>query len=82
MTSQLLNDRYQIIRTLGSGGFGDTFLAEDTHMPSRRLCVVKRLRPVQANPQVNQLVQDRAVVIVKSPSSMRTSTVPQINSFT
>jgi serine/threonine protein kinase, bacterial len=59
MTSQLLNDRYQIIRTLGSGGFGDTFLAEDTHMPSRRLCVVKRLRPVQANPQVNQLVQDR-----------------------
>jgi serine/threonine protein kinase, bacterial len=59
MTTQLLNDRYQIIRTLGSGGFGDTFLAEDTHMPSRRLCVVKRLRPIQANPQVNQLVQDR-----------------------
>jgi serine/threonine protein kinase, bacterial len=59
MTTQLLNDRYQIIRTLGSGGFGDTFLAEDTHMPSRRLCVVKRLRPIQANPDVNQLVQDR-----------------------
>jgi serine/threonine protein kinase, bacterial len=59
MTTQLLNDRYQIIRTLGSGGFGDTFLAEDTHLPSRRLCVVKRLRPIQANPQVNQLVQDR-----------------------
>jgi serine/threonine protein kinase, bacterial len=59
MTTQLLNDRYQIIRTLGSGGFGDTFLAEDTHMPSRRLCVVKRLRPIQANPDVNQLVRDR-----------------------
>jgi serine/threonine protein kinase, bacterial len=59
MTTQLLNDRYQIIRTLGSGGFGDTFLAEDTHMPSRRLCVVKRLRPIQSNPDVNQLVQDR-----------------------
>jgi serine/threonine protein kinase, bacterial len=59
MTTQLLNDRYQIIRTLGSGGFGDTFLAEDTHMPSRRLCVVKRLRPIQTNPEVNQLVQDR-----------------------
>lgn len=59
MTTQLLNDRYQIIRTLGSGGFGDTYLAEDTHMPSRRLCVVKRLRPIHTNPEVNQLVQDR-----------------------
>jgi serine/threonine protein kinase, bacterial len=59
MTTQLLSDRYQIIRTLGSGGFGDTFLAEDTHMPSRRLCVVKCLRPIQANPQINQLVQER-----------------------
>jgi serine/threonine protein kinase, bacterial len=59
MTTQLFNDRYQIIYTLGSGGFGDTFLAEDTHMPSRRLCVVKRLRPIQANSEVNQLVQDR-----------------------
>jgi serine/threonine protein kinase, bacterial len=59
MTTQLLNDRYQIIRTLGSGGFGDTFLAEDTHMPSQRLCVVKRLRPIQANPDVNQLIQER-----------------------
>jgi serine/threonine protein kinase, bacterial len=59
MTTQLPNDRYQIIRKLGAGGFGDTFLAEDTHMPSRRLCVVKCLRPVQANPQINQLVQDR-----------------------
>jgi serine/threonine protein kinase, bacterial len=59
MTTQLLNDRYQIIRTLSSGGFGDTFLAKDTHMPSQRLCVVKRLRPIQTNQQVNQLVQDR-----------------------
>ena len=55
----LLNDRYQVIQTLGSGGFGETFLAEDTQMPSRRRCVVKQLRPIQNNSQIYQLVQER-----------------------
>jgi serine/threonine protein kinase, bacterial len=55
----LLNNRYRIIQTLGSGGFGDTFLAEDTQMPSRRRCVIKQLKPINNNPQVYQLVQER-----------------------
>ncbi len=55
----LLNNRYQIIRTLGSGGFGETFLAEDSQIPSRRLCVIKQLRPIQNNQQVYELVQQR-----------------------
>jgi serine/threonine protein kinase, bacterial len=56
---KLLNNRYQVIRTLGSGGFGETFLAEDTQMPSQRRCVIKQLRPIQNNPQIYQLVQER-----------------------
>jgi serine/threonine protein kinase, bacterial len=59
VTNQLLNDRYQIINNLGSGGFGETFLAEDTQMPSRRRCVVKKLRPTQNDPALSQLIQER-----------------------
>ncbi|WP_066381804.1 serine/threonine-protein kinase [Anabaena sp. CA = ATCC 33047] len=59
MTSILLNNRYQVIQVLGAGGFGETFLAEDTHMPSRRRCVIKQLKPVANNPQTYQIIQQR-----------------------
>ncbi|MEM9569103.1 MAG: serine/threonine-protein kinase [Cyanobacteria bacterium P01_E01_bin.34] len=43
----LLSNRYQIIRALGEGGFGKTFLGEDTQLPSKPQCVVKELKPLQ-----------------------------------
>ncbi|MBW4633704.1 MAG: serine/threonine protein kinase [Iphinoe sp. HA4291-MV1] len=55
----LLSERYHIISILGSGGFCDTFLAEDTQMPSGRRCVIKQLKPVNDNPRVYELVQKR-----------------------
>ena len=43
--SVLLGGRYKIIDHLGSGGFGQTFLAEDIHLPNHPRCVVKQLKP-------------------------------------
>ncbi len=55
----LLNNRYQILETLGRGGFGETYLAQDTNMPSGRKCVIKQLKPVVQQPQIPQWMQDR-----------------------
>ncbi len=59
MNPVLLNHRYRILQELGMGGFGQTFLAEDTQMPSKRRCVIKQLKPVTGNPQIYQMVQER-----------------------
>ncbi len=45
-----LAGRYQIIKYLGGGGFGQTFLANDLHLPGHPLCVVKQLKPSVSDP--------------------------------
>jgi serine/threonine protein kinase len=40
-----LGGRYKIVSELGAGGFGQTFLAEDLHLPGHPRCVVKQLKP-------------------------------------
>ncbi|MBD1806750.1 tetratricopeptide repeat protein [Microcoleus sp. FACHB-SPT15] len=40
-----LGGRYKIVSELGAGGFGQTFLAEDLHLPGHPPCVVKQLKP-------------------------------------
>jgi serine/threonine protein kinase len=44
--TEIIGGRYQIIKHLGGGGFGQTFLAEDTHLPDNLRCVVKLLMPL------------------------------------
>lgn len=55
----LVNQRYRILKSLGRGGFGETYLVEDTQMPSQRRCVLKQLKPLNTDPNITQLVRDR-----------------------
>jgi serine/threonine-protein kinase len=69
LTDQLLNDRYKIIRPLGKGGMGQTYLAEDTRRPGNPQCVVKQLKPASTDPKflvtAKRLFNDEAVILEK-----------------
>jgi serine/threonine protein kinase len=51
MLGKLLHGRYQVFRTLGSGGFGETYIAKDLHRPGYPKCVVKHFKPTTDNPK-------------------------------
>jgi eukaryotic-like serine/threonine-protein kinase len=54
---KLLCDRYRVEKELAAGGFGQTFLAIDTHLPSKPQVVVKLLKPAQNDPATLQIAQ-------------------------
>ncbi|MEL6494467.1 MAG: serine/threonine-protein kinase [Cyanobacteria bacterium J06623_7] len=45
MQGTILGSRYQVIEYIAKGGFGKTYLAEDTQLPAKDKCVVKQLFP-------------------------------------
>jgi serine/threonine-protein kinase len=46
-----LAGHYQIVKALSSGGFGETYIAQDTHRPGNPKCVLKHLKPANSSPQ-------------------------------
>jgi len=50
MTAKVLDGRYKLIKQIGAGGFGHTFIARDMRRPGSPPCVVKQLKPASDDP--------------------------------
>ena len=78
----ILSGRYEIIQSLGSGSFGQTFLAKDSHLPGTPPCVVKQLKPEVRNDAeleiARRLFNEEAKVIHKLGSHPQ---IPQLFAY-
>ena len=57
LITKKLGQRYKVIEHIGAGGFGRTYLAEDTLRPANPQCVVKQLVPAHKDEDFLQLAQ-------------------------
>lgn len=69
MIGTILRQRYRIIKKLGEGGFCETYLAEDLDIPvtPKPVCVVKRLKPREINPDSIRLFEQEARILWYTP---------------
>jgi CHASE2 domain-containing sensor protein/tRNA A-37 threonylcarbamoyl transferase component Bud32 len=76
ISGKVLDGRYKIVRVLGSGGFSETYIAEDTRLPDNPLCVVKQLQP--ANNKSEQLQVARRLFASEAQTLQKLGSYDQI----
>ena len=54
----LLHKKYSVLKKLGQGGFGATFLAQDEILPGKPKCVIKQLQPAATEPNMLQMAKE------------------------
>lgn len=81
-TSQHLAGRYEIQNVLGAGGFGLTYLAQDTQRPGTPTCVVKHLKPARRDEKflgvARRLFETEAEILEKLGKHPR---IPQLLAY-
>jgi serine/threonine protein kinase, bacterial len=67
MIGQLLAGHYRVLQVLGAGGFGQTYITEDLHLPGHPKCVLKHLKPASTDRSVldiaRKLFEKEAIVL-------------------
>ncbi|MDX2231660.1 MAG: hypothetical protein NW220_18645 [Leptolyngbyaceae cyanobacterium bins.349] len=63
MTDPLVNNRYKLVKLLGSGGYGETYLAQDTNLPSSPTVVLKRFKGQLNDPNVKRMFEKEAAAL-------------------
>ncbi|MBD2455292.1 CHASE2 domain-containing protein [Nostoc sp. FACHB-87] len=76
VSGKILAGRYKIVKVLGSGGFSETYIAEDMHRPGYPRCVVKQLKP--ANTQAKSLELARRLFHSEAETLEKLGNHPQI----
>ncbi|WP_052050178.1 serine/threonine-protein kinase [Leptolyngbya sp. KIOST-1] len=74
--SKPLGGRYRLLQPLGVGGFGQTFSAQDLHLPGHPICVVKQLQPQVSTPE--ELQTARRLFDTEAQTLYRLGSHPQI----
>ncbi len=57
MIGHLLAGHYRVLQVLGAGGFGETYITEDLHLPGNPKCVLKHLKPASTDRSLLELAR-------------------------
>ncbi|MCC5634066.1 serine/threonine protein kinase [Nostoc sphaeroides CHAB 2801] len=80
IVGNIVGGHYKVIRTLGSGNFGETYLAEDLYARNRK-CAVKRFNFASNDPdtfnKAKELFQREAKVLFDLSNPLRNDRIPQ-----